>query len=215
MVAAGCTNAGHNRADTVGQTGAHGGGQQTPAHEVSAAKAKDALLTVTDLPTGWSAKPDESSSARDSTGDYPECPKYAAVTEKTAAMDDISAEFTSPAGSDVDEGILPMTEPAARQLLTEFADAVTACKKVTSKAADGVPFDLYLTALSFPKLADDTFAVRATATVSGITINLDTALIRRGSVLIGVVQTTRGTIDTATTEDIARRALAKLNSVAP
>lgn len=96
------------------------------AREVSAAKAKGRPLTVTDLPTGWSAEPDDSSSTRDSSDDYAQRPKYADVTTKTAAMDGISAGFTSPSGSDVVEGILPLTESAARELLTEFSDAVTA-----------------------------------------------------------------------------------------
>ncbi|WP_189079210.1 hypothetical protein [Mangrovihabitans endophyticus] len=217
MVTVGCADAGHDRADTVDQPAPHGDGQQTSAREVSAAKAKDALLTVTDLPTGWSAKPDTSSSAKgslDDDGDA-QCPKYAAVIRKTAAMDDISAGFVSPSGTDVVEGILPLTEPAARELVTEYSDAVTACQKMTSTTADGVPYELYLTALSFPKLGDDTFALRTTATLSGITINVDLALIRRGGALIFVVQTARGAIDTATTQDVGRRALAKMNAVAP
>jgi hypothetical protein len=213
MVAAGCGDTGHDRAGTVGQPGAHGGSQQPSAHEFPAAKVKDALLTVSDLPTGWSTKPDRSSSTRDDSGDYAQCPKYAAVIKKANATDHISVRFTSPSGSTVEEAIQPLTESAARELLTEFADALTACKKVTTKTDDGVPFELYLTALSFPKLADDTFALRVTATVSGITINIDMVLIRRGGVLITVVQTARGRIDTTTTEDVSRRALAKVNSV--
>ncbi|MEV6844255.1 hypothetical protein [Actinoplanes sp. NPDC051411] len=212
-VLADCGEAGDQRAGTVGRPAAHPAHPATPTRQISATLAKRALLAVTDLPTGWTAKPDFAPSATDTSEEYEGCPQYAAVTRKTQAMDDIGAEFTSPAGSDVVEGIEALTEGAARQLLTEFSDAVTACPDIVSRTGDGTPFDLYLKALSFPKLGDDTFAARATATVDGTTVNLDFVMVRHGGVLISISQTVRGVIDTKTTEDVTRRAIAKVESV--
>lgn len=177
---------------------------------MSAEQARAALLTVMDLPTGWSAKPDTGAAKKDSSDDYQECPKLAAVFKKADSADDISAGFTSPSDSDLSEAILPMTLSAAESLVAEFSDVVTTCKRLSSNTDDGMPFDMYMTALSFPKLADETFAFRTTATLMGATVNADMVLVRRSGVLCFIVHTARGRIDTAATEDVAQRAFAKI-----
>lgn len=211
IAVAGCSNTGRDRAETVEQPDAVSTVQQDQGRKLTAEQARSALLTVTDLPTGWSAKPDTDTAKKDSSGDYQECPKLAAVFKELESVDDISADFTSSTGSDVSEAIMPVTVSAAERLVTEFSEAVTTCKVLSTQTDSGMPFDMYLTALSFPKLADETFAFRTTAALMGATVNADMALVRRNGVLIFIVQTAAEQIDTGATEDVARRALTKVD----
>ncbi|GAA4927777.1 hypothetical protein [Actinoplanes utahensis] len=214
---AGCGADGEDRAGTVGQpTGAGTVGQSTGAAPAqpgagsySADQVKAALLTVADLPTGWSAEPDDGSAPEDASENYAECPEFAAVVKKAAGVEQLDADFKSPAGTSLDETIMTLNESGARDLVAGYAKGVAACPKLTTKTDGGTTFDMYMTALSFPKLADETVAHRVTAEVSGTTVNLDMVLVRRGGVVITLVQTATGVIDTAVTEDVARRALTK------
>lgn len=202
---AGCGAAEDDRAGTIDRpTAGATGGQPSSAGQV-----RDALLTVADLPTGWTAEPDDGSAAdKDPSGQYAECPKFAAVVKKAAGLEQVDAEFTSPAGTSLDETIMRSDEAAARDLIAGYAEGVASCPKLTG-TTDGVAFDMDLTALSFPKLADETFAHRVSAKVTGTSVTMDMVLVRRGPVVITIVHSAPGPIDTTVTEDITRRALAR------
>jgi hypothetical protein len=211
-VVAGCSEAGDERARTVDDTAPVSPGGQAPLRTLTAEQAKGALLAASDLPTGWVAELDTGAVKKDSSGDYDECPAYDAAMQKVSRADDIAADFTAPDGSDFSEALLPLAEEDAKDLFAEFSAAVTACKKLTTKTDDGVAFDMHFMALSFPQLADETFAFRTTATVLGRTMNLDMAMARRGGVLAFIVQQASETIDTGLTEEVARRAVTKVDA---
>ncbi|SDT01735.1 sensor domain-containing protein [Actinoplanes derwentensis] len=173
-------------------------------------QVQNALLTVADLPTGWSVKPRESRAPRDDSDEYAECSEFAAALIEYDDLSHGGVDFTAPSGATVNQGVLSVTEPKARSFLADFATAVTKCPKMTGTTRGGHSITMYLTALSFPKLADETFALRMSTTASTQTITMDLVMVRRAGVITGVVQTTIGTVDTTTTEDIARRALAKV-----
>lgn len=211
-VLAGCSGTGDERAHTVDDSGAVSTVGHVPLRTLTAEQARSALLVAADLPTGWIAEPDTGAPKKDSSGDYDQCPAYDAVMQRVSRADDVSAEFTAPDGSDVSEALLPLAETDAQGMLADFSEAVTACKKLTTQMDSGVAFDMYFTALSFPQLADETFAFRTTATVFGRTVNLDMAVVRRGGVLVFIVQQAGEAIDTALTEEVARRAVTKVDA---
>lgn len=216
VLSAGCGETGSDRASTVDQPAAAGTVQEereVPARRYSSEQIKGALLTVADLPTGWSVKPDNGSSGKQDSHEYAQCPKFAAVVKQVSDVDNITADFTSPAGSRLNEGIMSLGEADAGKLMADYSDAVSACPKLASRTRDGVAFDMYLTALSFPKLADETFAVRATATVHSTTVNMDMVLVRHRGVIVSIVQTSTAVIDTMTTEEVARLAVAKAGKI--
>jgi hypothetical protein len=211
-VLAACSETGNDRARTLDDSTAVTTVGQAPLRTLTAEQAKSALLAATDLPTGWTAEPDAGAPKKDSSGDYEQCPAYEAVMQKVSQADHVSTDLTAPDGSEVSETLLPMAEADAKGLLASFPAAVTACKKLTAKTDTGAPFDMYFLALSFPQLADETFAFRTTATVLGRTVNLDMAIVRRGGVLLFIVQRSGETIDTALTEEVARRAVTKVDT---
>jgi hypothetical protein len=81
------------------------------------------------------------------------------------------------------------------------------------QGADGKVTEFRLSALSFPKLGDDTFAVRMSTDAEGLSVVIDVIVVRRSGVMmlltnagVGV-----GTPDSATTETVARKALDKVD----
>lgn len=215
VVLSGCSDTPADRAGAVDQPPAAGAveGQREVADRVySAAQVESALLTVADLPTGWSVKPDDSATENPSD-DYALCPEFAAVMKKTADLEDFAAGFTSPTGSDLGEVIMSLPQAEARTLLADLSKAVSACPKLKGRTDGDVPYDLDLAALSFPKLADETFAMRMTAELYGDTVTSDVVMVRRGGVLVMISQTAAGPTDTVVTEDVARRAVAKAEKV--
>jgi len=208
----GCGDAGDGRAKTVERPASTGVAQPeapAPGRVFSMQEVEGALLSAADLPTGWTTEPDEESSPSDSSGDYAQCPALGAATKRLARKESRDVSFSSPAGSDVGEQIVSLSEDDTKKLLADFSAGVTACKKVSTTTDDGPPLDIHLSALSFPSLADETFAFRERATLYGATINVDLILVRRGGLLIVITHRARGVIDTTMTEDVARRALAK------
>lgn len=212
-VLAGCSDAGDERARTVDDAAAAAAVGQAPLRTLTVEQARSALLVAADLPTGWTAEPDNGAPKKDSSGDNDPCPAYDAVTQKVSQADDIATDLTSPDGSEVSEALIPMSEPDAKALFAEYSAAVTACKTLTIVPDDGVPFEMRFVALSFPQLADETFAFRVTATVLSRTMYIDTAVVRRGGVLVFIVPKPGETVDTALTEDVARRAIMKVDAV--
>jgi hypothetical protein len=211
-VLAGCSDTGGERARTVDDAAAVSNVGQAPLRTLTVEQARNALLVAADLPTGWTAEPDDGSPKKDSSGDNDPCPAYAAVTQKVSQADDVSTDLTAPDGSEVSEALVAMAETDAKALFAEYSAAVTACKTLPVVPDDSVPFEIKFLALSFPQLADETFAFRATATVLSRTVNIDTVIVRRGGVLGFIVSKPGETIDTVQTEDVARRAVTKVDA---
>lgn len=215
VVLAGCNDPGGGQVRTGDQ--ASGAGAVAPApgaptRVFSAEEAKGALLTVAELPTGWSAEPDDGAT-KNATQTYEQCPEFGAVTKRFNVTNAPDAGFRSPAGSEVSEALLSYPVAEAKTLVAEFSAATAKCPKLTDQTDEGISFDMHLTALSFPTLADETFAFRTTARLYGNTVHIDLVLVRRGGVIIAVSHTASGAIDTAMTEDVTRRALAKVEAV--
>ncbi|MFI1997059.1 hypothetical protein [Actinoplanes sp. NPDC020271] len=225
LVLAGCGGSEEERAITTTSTGAASAGvtattgpdrpvetPRAPDRSYSAQELERALLTVTDLPTGWSADPD-GKPGHDSPEQFAECPKYAALVRKLNGMAEGATGFVSPTGSDVSENLRSLSQTGAAALFAEQTEAITACPRLTGTTDSGLSFTMSLTALSFPRLGDETFAFRGATTAYGTTVTADVVTVRRGGVLVGIAHTAKGPVDTAVTEDLIRRALDKAAKV--
>ncbi|MEV6851675.1 hypothetical protein [Actinoplanes sp. NPDC051411] len=214
VVLAGCGSPDSRRAQTVDPPARADSGARAVANRIFSAKQlEDALLSVSELPTGWSVDPEsDNSSTKDSSGEYAECPQLGAVIQRY--RDAPAAEFKSPAAAAFSEGLLSLPPAEAKKMLTDFSAAVAACRKLSIDGGYGRSFDMFMSGLSFPQVGDETFAFRATAQTVGVTVSMDQVLVRRAGVVLAISNlTTGGTADTTATEDVTRRALSKVDKV--
>ncbi|MEV4283435.1 hypothetical protein [Actinoplanes xinjiangensis] len=172
---------------------------------------QDALLTVADLPNGWRAA-ERKQEGPPSEDIRRQCSDLAEWSLRLRGAPE--ADFTRPDGTEVDESIWSFPEHEARKTLAGLSAAVAACKGAKTRARDGTFIDVRMILVPFPQIADEAFAYSATWTAYGISLGQqETAVVRRGGVLVSVSQDVTGAVSTALTEDIARRAVKKINEV--
>ena len=92
-----------------------------------------------------------------------------------------------------------------------MSGALSQCCTFSTKAEDGSTVTMDLGPLSFPKLGEETFALRIPADSQGLTLAGDMVVIRQDAVGILITNLALGTVDTQLTETVARTALAKLD----
>jgi hypothetical protein len=213
LVTAGCGADGSSgdRARTVPQdtaTAAHQTGKG-PAKQLSDGQLRAALLTVQDMPTGFTVDTDTS---KDSAGTLQGCEQLDGLNQNAGTGLDIEAKFTKGGfGPFVSETLGQKDEKEAKAAVDKFADALSSCKTAKSTGTDGKVTEFHLSPLSFPKLGDDTFALRMSADAEGLTIGIDVIVVRRAGVMLVVLNAGVGSPDSAITETVARKALAKVD----
>jgi hypothetical protein len=149
-------------------------------------QAKAALLTVQDLPTGWSVDPDASS---DDQGDDDDSriTEPAACADLFDSLDDGKDSVAEATGNYTAGGFGPFLEHTVTSHSKDPADgmdAVTAalseCPKFTMTDADGTKMQMKVSALSFPNLGDRTLALRMSGNSDEIDIVMDLVYIAVG-----------------------------------
>lgn len=169
--------------------------QSTRSHSGKAPTDADlaaVLLTVQDMPTGWAVSPPSSSaSASDNTtfvGD-PKCEGVYQQLEEHTALDHVghaSTEFSKGSfGPFIEEDLSSFASAdVVKNELKTLKDGITACPTIKQKDADGTVTTLTASALSFPKLGDETFAVRLAGEGGGqgfsLPLTVDAVFIRTG-----------------------------------
>jgi hypothetical protein len=209
--------------------------QVDPTEEAaSSEELQAALLTIEDLPTGWTtAPPDASPSADplDSDDGTKLCDKP--VIDRTQAPASAEVEFSK--GGELSNQLFQEvfsydSRRKASDAFDSIREAIQACTQWET-SDESTTSSLTLQSLSFPKLGDDTLAVRMggevkskpdeseelsfdlTAAVAG-----DVVIIRENNLLTLVGQIGLGifgpvSVDTKETETIARKALERLENV--
>jgi hypothetical protein len=148
----------------------------------SSERLSQALVQLSDLGSGWSQRPDNDA---DDTTEF--CYRDAvSVKFKPEFSADIAFDRTS-YGPFLTQTLDAYSPADVRLAMDYLIEIVTNCTDWTAQfGANTYTYDLSL--LSFPKIGDETFAVRMI--VSGIppfgTLQLDMVYIRRGSTLIGL-----------------------------
>lgn len=170
------------------------------------AELRAALLTVTDLPAGFTVDTSPESASTTSG-----CEQLDAL--KRQGGSELEARFTKGSyGPFVSETLKQgPSEAATHDALVKMSGALSQCRTFSTKADDGSTVTMKLGPLSFPKLGDETFALRMTADSQGLTLAGDMVVIRQDAVGILITNLAFGTVDTQLTETVAHTAVAKLD----
>ena len=223
-------NGGSERATTIQPT--ETSGQQTPASDATAEMGETAspsptaadddqiaerlagaLLTIEDMPTGWTVSPADEDDEDDGT---PICGiESGALGDQ--ALDRLTADFQqSELGPLLSQIIDRFAEGDAKRIMAEFGDAFGSCTEWVDVDEDGQETTWRLGPLSFPTFGDETFAFRMSTTVAILGfVELDFVVWRRGDVTEVIGHTSIGFegIDSEQTEAFVRRADDKLRAI--
>jgi hypothetical protein len=214
---AGCGGGdGDERARTVTPTttapddDAEGGGEEALTEE----QLQAALLTVADLPTGYTAGADDDEDEDDSktTGKDAEC------SERFAALDAAEDQAVAKADADFEGGFGVVLEQdlssfddedALKDRVDNVVDVLSDCPSFTDTDDEGVTTEFTIGQLSFPKLGDDTVALAITGKAQELDIRANLVVVRLGRTLMTVTQGGL-TVDPAALEQATRTGLDKL-----
>ena len=196
LLLAGCSSSG-KQAQTLTPT--------APSSSSSAGSAggiSSELLAVTQLPTGWSSTSPSSSSG--------------SATASCAALNNrpwqtlperAEADFQQSAnGPFLAEKLDAGSAAEVSQAWTAFGTATSECRSFTG--SDGT--QTTLSALSFPKYGDATYAFALTATADGESVAGDVVVVRKDNTMIQIITAGLGdgvpisTVEQATTAAVAK-----------
>lgn len=159
------------------------------------------VVTLQDLPAGWttSAQDDDEEEDDDICDDQDPFNEVEPVEEAESSFEQGSFGpfLTSLAGryTSTDE---------AQRVIDALADAVDQCQTFTEVDDDGTEMTYTFSALSFPKIADDTFAARLSGTTPIGPLAVDFAFARDDDVVVAIINGGLGAADTALTESMLR-----------
>lgn len=180
----------------------------TTTTEASASSAMDSVVvTLQDLPTGWTASTPEDDDEDDDEicdGQDP----FNAVEPVEEAESNFEQGSFGPFLSSI-AGRYAGTDEA-QGVLDAVADAVDQCQTFTDVDEDGNETTYTFAALSFPKLGDDTYAARLSATTPFGPLALDFAFARDGDAVVAIINGGLGAADTALTESMLRLMVERL-----
>lgn len=177
---------------------------------LSESELQAALLTVQDLPTGYTVDTSLNEDDEDEPGD--ECAaRFEALDEgevEPAAEADIGYEGGF--GIVLEQGLSNFEdEDDITAQFDSFSKLAADCPKFTSTDADGAETQFTVGALSFPKLGDDTLAFALTVETPDVRGRINIAIVQLGR---NVMYVSQGglTADAAVLEQAARKGLERL-----
>jgi len=174
-----------------------------PPGDFTAAQLKDALLESSDLAPGWTV----ATSAINQNGMPPTgCRPLDELNNWRATK--VVVGFSSDGGRvQLVEGLSSQPTENAKDLLRTARSVIGQCPTITIRDNRDDPHVLSLSELSFPKLADETYAIRMGA---ADVFYYDTVMVRRGGVVLtaGVMTVKPGS---PLLEPFTRQALAKVD----
>jgi hypothetical protein len=137
-----------------------------------------ALLTLDDMPSGWTQEPEAET---DDESDVTLCDVE--PLDDVEAVDSSSREFSAgDFGPFLHHSVAVYESGQAEQALDAFLEALDACDEWTEETEDG-PVTWRPRALSFPGLGDDTVAVRINVEAEAFNATVDMVTWRRGDFL--------------------------------
>ena len=204
-------------AGTAASASPAAGTQAPPAAAGAQGQTPDlsrALLTLADLPTGWSeAQPPESED--DVNSGF-----CGAGSASVTNVGKVSAEFTGEtAGSLVAQSVSAYAAGDAKRVLDFLGETLRGCTEWRETTADGQVITYHFAPLPFPRLGDQSLTTKMKLEIGDVWVEVDMVVIRRGDIatLLAHIATASGgppNIDSTLTERVARRADARLASAA-
>lgn len=173
----------------TGQAAAEPTGQAAPEVDGDVTLTQEqltvALLTVQELPTGYSAaasSDDDDDTA--TTGADDECSTKFAQLSAAEGTEAAGAEAAFEGGFGIVlEQSLESYEDSGEleQRFADVADVLSECPTFTDTDADGTVTDLQVSALSFPNLGDRTLALALTGVTEDLTVRLNIVIVQLGN----------------------------------
>lgn len=174
---------------------------------VSATQLRSQLLSLSDMPSGWSSTTDTSNDDSGNGG-------CAAIEHASYRTLPAHAEADFVQGSDLPELDETLASGTSAQLATAWSSwqtAVQQCHQLTFDA-QGQKVTLKLAPMSFPKIGDDSTAVSATGSIEGFDFSIDIVAWRTKTAVGDVVLSDLGDVDVATLEKVTKTAAAKMGA---
>lgn len=177
------------------------------------------LLTVSDLPTGYTVSADDEEEGAGTSrfcGGKLEFTVVATPKQEAEVSFEKSGETAFNVGVLL-EGLAEFTEDEAVAVMDHVHAVADQCQTFDDTMDDGTRFTGRMSVLSFPKLGDDTFAVRMSgdASTEGIDVPFaaDVITVRKGRVVMLIANFGGGLngVDSSVTESVATKALEKVS----
>jgi hypothetical protein len=187
------------------------GGEET----LTEAQLDAALLTVPDLPTGYTAAAaddgDEDEDDGDTAGANAECSeRFEALGEAEGSVADAEANFEGGLGVVLEQTLESFEdEDVLAQRFDDVVAVLSDCPSFTTTDDAGATTELTISPLSFPNLGDDTVALAVAGKSGGFDLRLNLVLVRLGRNAMNLAQGGL-TADAAVLEQVARTGLDKL-----
>lgn len=173
----------------------------TTTEEAPPSSMDSVVVTLQDLPSGWTVSaPDEEDEEDDEICNDQD--PFNAVEPVEEAESNFEQGSFGPFLSSI-AGRYASTDDA-QDVLDALAAAVDQCQTFTDVDEDGTEITYTFTALSFPKLGDDTYAARLSANSPFGPLALDFVFARKGDTVAAIINGGLGAADTALTESMMR-----------
>lgn len=188
--------------------------------QLTDAQAKAAVLTIQDMPSGWSQQPndDDDSDDEGSTYEPAECQEVIDALDEDDEDPVAEAEVTfnngGPFGTTFNETVSSYAEEGDAEAAQKVADAFSKCPKFTETAKDGTVSTYTVSPMSFPNLGDQTLAFAMTVESEGFTVNLNAVWIGIGHNAIALFNGGVTGASGADLEQFAHKAIARLEDAA-
>ena len=222
---AGCGAESDQRADTISPT------TEAPAETTTTTEAKTAvtqeeanaaLLVVADMPTGWTQAPPEEEG--DDPADSDDFCKEFQVEDVPTVVEAEASFRAGETGPFIEHSVMVFDGDEAKRAMDVVRTGLDKCQTFSTTDEDGTTFSGSFSAVSFPKVGDDTFAVRLTATAKStgdfemeVPMAGDIVIVRRGRAISALFHFAithplfgNAKLDSAISETVARKADEKL-----
>lgn len=186
--------------------------------QLTKAQIKDALLTVADLPAGWTATPAEEEDDSEDKVSPAKCQEVLdALDDKStdaAAKGEANFNKGGPFGTIMSETISSYADAVDGDVVQDIADAFSTCPSFTSTDSDGEVSKVTVSPMSFANLGDQTLAVAMTFESSTFTVTANLAYVVIGHNVVAMINGGVAGADGAQLEKVTKKAIAKLEKTA-
>lgn len=180
----------------------------TPTPELlTQADLEKALLSLDDLPAGWAVRTEDEEDEADKETYTFLCQEYQKKSIAIASVDFQNGQV----GPFLVNSVVAYLPGEAESQFADMLSAVDQCATFTD-TQDGTTTEWTVTPISFPKLGDQSFAIRASSEFILGFIEVDSVYIRIGDTVTSIQYMVLGlqSIDSTQTEQFARMAEGRL-----
>lgn len=174
------------------------------ASSTPAASVASELLTISDMPAGWTTSKPSSSSGGPASCSALNNGQWKALPERA------EADFQqSEIGPFVVEKLDAGSSAQVSAAWTAFGSATSACQSFTSTDSTGTT-KFTLSQLSFPSYGDATYAFGITADDSGVSASGDIVVVRKGDTLVQIIAIGVPDVPVSVVEQATKTAVGKV-----